>query len=134
MAENRDKWERRETTKTTTISHDGEQLAFSANDENWFDIVDEFVEESPYPNRSAAIRSLVFLGMFTYAHNNPFENSPSEESEDGFSPVTIRELIPEGHENSVDLKSDLPEIIDNELLRIVQEDPMIHLDGWEVYR
>lgn len=104
----------------------------------WIDTVNEFVEESPYTSRSAALRSLVFLGMYTFVHGDPRtlkpeDENPTDDSEE-HSPTTIRELIPEGEENAASIKTEIPEQIEEQLIDIVEEDPEIKRKGWEVYR
>lgn len=123
-------------TNQVSISHSGTTITtFFAGDE-WLDAVDEFVEKSEFQDRSTAMRSMMLLGMREYTVGDPRkdQNRAETESDDEFSPVTVRDLIPEGEENAVSLKDELPDIIDEKMLEIVEEDPEIRRNGWEVYR
>jgi Arc/MetJ-type ribon-helix-helix transcriptional regulator len=116
------------------VTYDGKSIAVYS-DEDWIELLDEFVEKSHFESRSAAIRSLVMLGMRSYVSEPPLSPSESKQSSDAeFSPTTIREIIPEGEENSVHLFEELPDKIENQLLDTVVDDPEIQRDGNEVYR
>ena len=96
---------------------------------------EEFVEfaDTYFHSKSAAARHLIALGMRSFVQNDP-RNMPETPDQQDSSAVTIRELIPEGEENAVDIRDELLEKIDDQLLEIVNSDPEITLDGWEVYR
>ena len=119
-----------------SVTKDGESLAgFYAGDE-WKEVVDEFVDESPFPNRSEAIRALVIMGIRSSILDDPRrrENQEETSSPDEFTPVTIRELVPEGEENALSLRDEFTDIIDEKIIEIVENDPEIKRKGWEVYR
>lgn len=122
-----------DSTKTN-VTYNGKQIAVYS-DEHWAELVDEFAEKSHFKSKSAAIRSLVMLGIRNYAFEPPVTPSESKQSPDSdFSPTTIREMIPEGEENSVHLFEELPDKIEGQLLDTVVNDPEIQRDGSEVYR
>lgn len=123
-------------TNQVGIPYNGETITTFFTGDEWLDAIDEFVEETRFPSRAAAMRSLIFLGMREYALGDPrrSQNQQKENQNNNFSPVTIRELIPEGKDNAVSLKSELTNTIDKQLLEIVEEDPEINRDGWKVYR
>lgn len=130
------KEEHKPTEVSVSLGERGVEIKTIAG-EQWLDTVDKFVEQSGYPNRSAAIRSLVCLGMYAYTHNDPRNQTGSDENsggENSFSPKTIREFIPEGKESAVSIQDELPSQIEKELLDVVEEDPKINRDGWEVYK
>jgi metal-responsive CopG/Arc/MetJ family transcriptional regulator len=97
------------------------------------DEIDEIYEEYGFPSRSAFLRCMVELGLQNLTkdyYQNEDEVQDAEESE----AKTIREMIPQGEENAVDVRNDLPEMIENELLDIVDRDAKIKRSGWKVYR
>lgn len=129
----------RESSRYVNITEKGEHTKASfAAGEDWIDIVDDFVEQTAFATRSAAMRSLVMMGIKHYAVEDPRsqkDNIEVEEQETPFTPVTIRELIPEGKENAVEVGDELWEdAIKSEILDICYEDPKITVDGLEVYR
>lgn len=79
-------------------------------------------------SRAAAIRHWIEIGRRSTIINDP-RNDPERKS--GSNPV--KELIPEGEENSVDLRDELPQLIEDALIDIVDEDDDIQRDGFEVY-
>jgi hypothetical protein len=118
-----------------------EKATFQASD-NWLEYVDGFVESeaSPYPTRSAAVRSLTILGIRALTLTDPRQTPESDtitttESDQDYEPTTIRELIPEGQENAVEFPDELLDsVIKGELIDVVYEDPEIERDGGKVYR
>jgi len=124
-------------TNQVGISYNGTTIATIYTGDEWLTVIDEFVEDTRFPSRAAAIRSLVILGMREYALGDPRRsNDENIENKNAESPpTTIRELIPEGKENSLSLKEDeLIDKINNQLLDIIDEDSEIKREGWEVYR
>jgi len=97
------------------------------------DELDELEEEYGFPSRSAFLRCMVQLGIenLTKEYVQEEEENQNVNSSDA---KTIREMIPEGEENAVDVRNELPEMIENDLLDIVDQDPEINRSGWEVYR
>lgn len=98
----------------TTSEHHKEKLA-------------EAAEELGVP-RSAAIRHWIEIGRRSTIVNDP-RNNPHQEYESN----PIKELIPEGEENAVDIRDELPKLIEDALIDIVDEDDEIQRDGFEVY-
>jgi len=78
--------------------------------------------------RSAAIRHWIEIGRRSTIVNDP-RNDPGQKSESN----PIKELIPKGKEDSVDIRDELPQLIEDALIDIVDEDDEIHRDGFEVY-
>jgi len=120
----------------TSITENGDPLVGFYAGEEWKEVVDEFVEESPFPNRSVALRALTLMGMRSFVLDDPRRSRDQDEmqSSDGFNPVTIRELIPEGEENAISLKGEFTDMLDEKILEIVEDDPAIKRSGWKVYR
>jgi hypothetical protein len=72
--------------------------------------------------------------MMSAVDNDPRHSTASQPSEE-FSPVTIRQLIPEGTENAVEMTDEFWEqILRDEMLDIVSDDPEIKRDGFKIYR
>ena len=102
-------------------------------DKNWREVVDEFTERSPYSSRSSAIRSLTILGMYTFV-DDPRDEESSINSSDRSDAVTVREFIPEGRENAINMTEEVPQIIRENIIDIVEGDPEINRDGLEVWK
>jgi len=92
--------------------------------------LDSYAEDLGTASRAQALRLLVEIGRRSIVQNDPRNQPGSGEG----SATTIRELVPKGEENSVDLRSELMEIIDKQILEIIEDDPEINREGWEVYR
>lgn len=93
--------------------------------------LEKMTDEIGHPSsRSAVLRSLIELGRHSMAVNDPRN---VQQSSDDRAP-TIREFVPVGKENAVDIKDELPQIIENNLLEVVEDDSKIIRDGWEVYK
>jgi len=95
--------------------------------------MDEIYEEYGFPSRSAFLRCMVELGIQNLTKDYLQDEHDTQEAE-GVEAKTIREMVPQGEENAVDVRNKLPEMIENELLDIVDQDPEIKRSGWEVYR
>lgn len=117
-----------------TVSIDGDRKTIS-HDEKWFELVDDFVEKSNFNNRSAAIRALVVMGMRSFIYDDPRNNGDSTPEGDRQQNLTpVRDLIPEGKSNSIDLLNELPDKFENKVIDIIEEDPKIKREGLEVWR
>ncbi len=92
--------------------------------------LDDAAQKYDFASRSEAARYFMNLGMRSFVANDPRNQSRSESD----NAVTIRELIPEGKENAISIRDELSELIDDNILDIVDNDPEINRDGWEVYR
>lgn len=106
-------------------------IGYRGNDPH-VDRITELKEEYDFPSRAAFLRCMVQLGMNSMVQNDP--RNKKRIGNPGDEPVTIRELVPEGKENSVDLREELPTIIEEKLLDIVDEDDQINRDGWSVWK
>jgi DNA-binding MarR family transcriptional regulator len=78
--------------------------------------------------RSAAIRHWIEIGRRSMIENDP-RNKPEQKSESN----PIRDLIPKGEDNAVDIRDELPQLIEDALIDIVDEDEEITRDGFDVY-
>jgi hypothetical protein len=106
-----------------------------------FDMVnkEEFHEKMDsygFSTKARAARYFINIGMRSIVENDPrIESSRSSQAErDNYSPKTIRDFIPEGEENAVDIRDELLEKIEDEILNICREDPEINIDNWEVHK
>lgn len=96
--------------------------------------LDEKAQEYGFHSRAAFLRHMVRLGMNTLVEQDPVKNDQSSKTPDE-KPVTIRELVPEGEENAVDMTDEFwEEILRDRMLDIVEEDPEIKRDGYSVYK
>lgn len=94
---------------------------------------EEFVKEHEFSSRAEGLRYLLNLGLRSAIQNDPTASDQDEAAKIEESAATIRDFIPEGEENKIDMKDELPEIIKNEILDVVEEDPKINRDSFEVY-
>jgi len=62
------------------------------------------------------------------------EGKDHTQKSEGPEAITIREMVPEGEDNAVDVRNELPQMIESDLLDIVDQDPEINRSSWEVYR
>jgi hypothetical protein len=95
------------------------------------DEIEEYVEKYGFPSKAAFFRAALSAGIATMEHLDPHEVDSNSQAPDA---VTIRDLIPDGKENAVDVRDELPEMIEDDLLDIVDNDPEIVRDGWLVYK
>lgn len=92
-------------------------------------------EQYGFAKDSQAGRTFLKLGMMSIVDNDPRHSMSSKADDKGVDPVTIRELIPEGEENAVDITDEFwAEVLRKRMLDIVEDDPEIHRNGFEVYR
>jgi hypothetical protein len=107
-----------------------------------FDLVneEEFHEKMDsydFVSKAQAARYFINIGMKSIVENDPRNvenNRPSRSGQDNYSPETIRDFIPEGKDNAVDIRDELLDRIEDEILNICREDPAINIDNWEAYR
>ena len=93
---------------------------------------EELKEEYGFGTDSAALRYFINIGMRATVETDPRNSRSKAESQ---NPVPkIRDYIPEGKENAVDLKDDLPDIIAENMLDIAEADDKIKRDGFEVWK
>ncbi|WP_262181331.1 hypothetical protein [Haloarcula laminariae] len=98
------------------------------------EMFDKLKEKYNFPYDSEAARCFLKLGMMSAVDNDPRHVTASETNED-FSPVTIRQLVPEGADNAVDMTDEFWEqILRDEMMDIVADDPAIHRDGFKIYK
>jgi hypothetical protein len=104
-------------------------------DEVTIDRIDEFSERYDFGTRSAAVRELIRMGLNSVLMNDP-RTHPSTDGEqnEGSDSVKLKQFVPVGKENAIEVRPELVERIENGLLEAVQDDPDIEMDGWEVYR
>lgn len=92
--------------------------------------LDQIAEELGTGSRSEALRWLIQIGRRSVVQNDPRNKQGTTDGET----TTIRDLVPEGEDNAVDLRDELLDIIDEQLLEIIEDDPEIKRDGWEIYK
>jgi hypothetical protein len=121
-----DIYENRDTTAIQFDTRGDRNLQFTTA-EHHKEELKEAAEELGL-SRSAAIRHWIEIGRRSTIVNDP-RNDPERKSESN----PVKELIPEGKENSVDIRDELPQLIEDALIDIVDEDDEIQRDGFEVY-
>lgn len=94
------------------------------------DELKSLAEEHGFSSLSSFLRHMVYLGK-----NTLVEEDPTNQSQDAVNDnaVTIRELIPEGSENAIDVRDELPQKFEDSVLDIIDEDPEINREGWLIY-
>lgn len=118
---------------TVTLPQQGEE-AYLRLGEPDMDTFEELKEQYGFSSKSEAGRCFLKLGMMSAVDNDPRHSTTSEVGEE-FSPVTIRQLIPEGDENAVDMTDEFwQEVLRDEMVDIVEDDPEIKRDGFKIYR
>lgn len=95
--------------------------------------IENMQEEYGFPSRASFLRCMVELGIQNFTREYVQDEDDSQSVGESEA-TTIREMVPEGEENAVDLRDELPEIIEADLLDIVDKDSEISRSGWEVYR
>lgn len=99
------------------------------------EMFNELKEQYGFAKDAQAARTFLKLGMMSIVDNDPRHSMSSEADDKGVDPVTIRELIPEGEENAVDITDEFwADLLRERMLDIVEDDPEIHRNGYEVYR
>lgn len=122
-----DRYEDRETVPVYFDTRNNKPLKFTATEHHKEELT-KAAEELGLP-RSAAIRHWIEIGRRSMIANDP-RNTPTKESSEE---NPIKDLIPEGRENALDIRDELPKKIEDSLLDIVDNDEDIKRDGFEVY-
>lgn len=98
-----------------------------------YDRFEELRNQYGFTSDAQAARYFISIGMKSIVENDP-RNNTDQPTKDRESAPMIRDFIPEGKENAIDLFEEVPEEIRNNIIDIVQEDPEIERDKNEVYR
>lgn len=93
--------------------------------------IDDRIEDLGFPSKAAGYRYFINLGMNAYAETDP-RNVEAKET-DGYTPLTLRDVLPEDKENALDLRDEVLERIEDELLQEAQNDPKIQIEGWNAW-
>lgn len=116
-----------------TLPEQGEEISVVVPEPDK-DTFDELKKQYGFTYDSEAARCFLKLGMMSAVDNDPRHSTTSQTGEE-FSSVTIRQLLPEGAENAVDMTDEFWEqILRDEMMDIVKDDPEIKRDGFEIYR
>lgn len=83
-----------------------------------------------FSSRAQAIRHWIEIGRKATIETDPRQNQTNPDTD----AKTIRELVPKGEENAVDMRDELIEIIEEQILDVVTNDDKIKKSGWKVYR
>ena len=96
--------------------------------------LDDLAEDYGFPSRAAFLRCMIRIGMNSLIQNDPVKTNRDNKTQSDTA-VTIRELIPEGEENAVDITNEFwDKILRGQMLDIVENDPKIERNGYEVYK
>lgn len=99
------------------------------------EIFNKLKEQYGFNADATAARTFLKLGMMSIVDNDPRHSQSPEVDRQGFEPKTIRELIPEGEENAVDMTNEFwDELLRGQMPDIVENDPEIQRNGYEIYR
>lgn len=112
----------------TAKNYDEAQLQTTLNTAEYRDF--QRLVDNNFKNEAQAARKLITIGMHAFIEHDP-RNQHQESTDDA---VAIRDYIPEGKENAIDVREELIEDIEDDLLTIVSDDSEVNLDGWKVYR
>lgn len=98
--------------------------------------VEKRKEQLNLDSRSEALRYFIQIGMHSVIENDPRNHEGSPTTDTG---PMIRDFVPEGKENSIPLvdsdgQETLVDLIEKSLIDIVDEDPQINRDGWDVHK
>ena len=115
-----------------TLPEQGEEISVVVPEPDK-DTFDELKKQYGFTYDSEAARCFLKLGMMSAVDNDPRHSTTSQSSED-FSPVTIRQLIPEGAENAVEIDEFWEQILRDEMMDIAIDDPEIKRDGLKFYK
>lgn len=115
-----------------TLPEQGEGIRVSVPepDKNTFN---ELKKQYGFTHDSAAARCFLKLGMMSAVDNDPRHSTTSQSSEE-FSPVTIRQLIPEGAENAIEIDEFWNQVLRDKMMDIAIDDPEINRDGLRFYK
>ena len=126
----------------------GEEISIKPRDRDNIDIAlqfeimnrEEFNERMDcygFTTKAEAARYFINIGMKSIVENDPRNtknNRSSQDQKSSHSPETIRDFIPEGEDNAVDIRDELLDVIEDEILNICRRDPEINIDNWKVYK
>ena len=94
---------------------------------------EELRNQYGFTNDSQAARYFITIGMKSIVQNDPRSKSDRPDNNEVTGPM-IRDFIPEGEENAIDLYEEVPQEIRENMIDIIQEDPEIKRNKNEVYR
>lgn len=99
-----------------------------------YELFQQRIEEYGFSNKSQAFRYFLNIGMRSVVENDP-QNSRSNQTTDQSNTTTIEEYVPEGKENALNIRDgEVIDAIENNILEIVDDNPNLNRDGFEVYR
>lgn len=93
----------------------------------------EEMKKHGFNNRSEALRYFLTLGMNSFVETDP-RNKRAQNGDEGYTPLTIREILPDNKEDALDLREEeILDEIDKRLPEEIAEDPKIAQEGWKVW-
>jgi Arc/MetJ-type ribon-helix-helix transcriptional regulator len=91
------------------------------------------IEKHGFDNQSEALRYFLTLGMNSFVETDP-RNKKSRNGDEGYTPLTIREVLPDSKEDALDMREgEVLDEIDKRLAEEIAEDPKIAQEGWKVW-
>lgn len=110
----------------------GNQISPTVTQIEW-ERFEELRDQYGFTNDSQAARYFITIGMKSIVQNDPRSKSDQSDGNEVTGPM-IRDFIPEGEENAIDLYKEVPQEIRENMIDIIQEDPEIKRNKNEVYR
>lgn len=111
-------------------NNDGRQLEVGLRDLH-VEEIDEAVEELGLGSRARAMRMWIEIGRRSMIENDPRRNQDTNTDNKS---AKISDFIPEGSENAIDMRDELIDRIEENLLEVIESDPEITRDGWKVFK
>jgi len=93
--------------------------------------LNDAIEKAGFETNAAGYRYFLTLGMNAYFETDP--RNVKHTNDDYYTPMTIRDVLPNNKQEALDIREELLDKIEEELLAEVQNDPAIELDGWSAW-
>lgn len=97
--------------------------------------LNEAAERLGFDQKAPAYRYFLTIGVNAIFETDPRGSTTStEESDTHYDSLSIRDVLPDNKEDSLNMKNDeVVEAISEEILDEVTNDPKIKKDGWDVW-
>lgn len=98
------------------------------------DELNEAAERLGFNQRASAYRYFLTMGVNAIVETDPRSSISTQESDTQYESLSIRDVLPDNKEKSLNIKNDeVVEAVGEELLDEVNNDPKIRKDGWNVW-
>lgn len=123
--------EQRVTIRPKKATSRTSKLDVRVNTVEW-ERFEKLKDEYGFSTESAAARYFVNIGMRAIVETDPRNNRTTAQDQD--SVPKVRDYVPEGEENAIDLRNELGEVIAENMYEIVEADNKMKRDGFKVWR